>query len=72
MEKAKRFRVSLVLYAVLAVLIWFTAGDGYIKTEYFQASFRALGEAILGAWVVMTVLHWNAEKWRDRLKHGEE
>jgi hypothetical protein len=70
MEKAKRFRISLGLYAGLAVLIWFTAGDGQIRTEYFNASLRGLEEAGLGVWVALTVLHWNAEKLRERLKRG--
>ncbi len=72
MEKRYRFRISLVLYAGLAVLIWFTAGDGTITTEYFRASYRALEESLLGIWVVLTIVHWNAEKIRDRLKRDDQ
>ena len=73
MEKGKRFRISLVLYAVLAVLIWITGGDAVVRTEYFQARMRDLEEAVLGMWVVFTVLHWRAEQWRHRKdSEGEE
>ena len=68
MEKGKRFRISLALYAVLAVMIWFTAGDAVIRTEHFQARMRDLEEAVLGVWVVFTVLHWKAEQLRSRME----
>ena len=56
----RRFRVSLVVYALLAIAIWFTMSDQGLMVGNRVVSIRLVALAILGLFVAKTLLHWKA------------
>jgi len=66
MEQARRFRVALLIYAVLAVLIWTTMDRTSVPVGGGQVSLRGLTLAILAFFAVRTLLHWKAQQIRER------
>ena len=60
----RRFPVALALYAVLAVLAWFTLGKGSIFVGGRAVEVRMLPLVILGGLALRTVLGFHAEKIR--------
>jgi hypothetical protein len=58
----RRFRVSLIVYALLAIATWFTMSDqGLVVGDRF-VSLRLVALAILGLFVGKTLLHWKARQ----------
>ena len=68
MDKRKRFYVALALYAVLGVAIWLTVDNDPIRVHgpewlgSMHITMRQLTLAILGIFVLRTVLHWRAQQ----------
>jgi hypothetical protein len=60
----RKFWIALGLYAVLAVLAWFTLGDGKVLVGSKLVEFRLLPMVILGGMALKTVLARHAEKIR--------
>ncbi len=66
MEQARRFRIALVIYAALAILIWTTMDGTPVPVAGGQISLRGLTLAVLAFFVVRTVLHWKAQQIREQ------
>jgi hypothetical protein len=69
MEQRKRFYVALAIYAVLGLAIWMTIDNIPIPAPRalpveLHITLRQLTLAILGLFVLRTVLHWRAEQIR--------
>ena len=69
MELRKRFYVALAIYAVLGLAIWMTIDNIPIPTPRempieVHVTLRQLALAVLGMFVLRTVLHWRAEQIR--------
>jgi hypothetical protein len=60
----RKFRIALVLYAVLAILAWFTVGEGTIFIEGKPVELRLFPLIIIGGMALKTVLARHAEKIR--------
>ena len=78
MEQRKRFYVALAIYAVLGLLIWMTIDDLPIPVSNLPSvlqnvhiTLRQLTLAILGMFVLRTVLHWWAQQSRAE-REGKE
>ena len=54
MDQQKRFYVALALYAVLAILVWFTMDGSTVPVGNGQISLRGLTFAVLAFFVVRT------------------
>ena len=69
----RRYRVSLVIYAVLAAAIWFSMSSASFPVHFrfrgewvdTQISFRVLALIILGLFAFKTALYRKAEQIRD-------
>ena len=72
MTLERRYRVSLAIYAVLAVAIWFSMSGASLPVHFrfrgewvdIQISFRVLALVILGLFAFKTVLYRKAEQIR--------
>jgi hypothetical protein len=62
----KRFPVALALYAALAVLVWFTMGDGTVLVMGKPVEMRWIPLIIIGGVALKTVLARQA----DKIRHG--
>ncbi len=60
----KRFPVALALYAVLAVLIWFTMDQGKVQVFGRPVEMRWIPLIIIGGLALRTVLARSAERIR--------
>jgi hypothetical protein len=60
----RRYPWALALYAVLAVLVWFTMGDGKVLVGTKPVELRLFPLVILGGLALRTVLAIQAEKIR--------
>ena len=60
----RKYRVALVLYAVLAALAWFTLGEGKVFVAGRPVELRLLPLVVLGGLALRTVLARHAEKIR--------
>src|SRR5580700_6180056 len=60
----RRFRVALALYAVLAVLIWFTVGEEKVFVFGKPVEIRMVPLVVIGGLALRTVLALQAEKIR--------
>jgi hypothetical protein len=60
----RRYPVALVLYGVLAVLVWFTMGEGKVLVAGKLVELRLLPLVIIGGLALRTVLARHAEKIR--------
>ena len=63
-ELDRKFWVALALYGVLAVLAWFTVGEGTILIKGRPVELRLLPLIVIGGMVLKTVLARQAEKIR--------
>jgi hypothetical protein len=77
MDLRKRFYVALAIYAVLGLAIWMTIDNIPIPTPQempiaLHITLRQLALAILGLFVLRTVLHWNAMRIRAERDKKEE
>jgi hypothetical protein len=60
----KRYPIALGLYLILAVLVWFTLGEGKVLVAGKQVELRWLPLIILGGLALRTVLARHAERIR--------
>ncbi|MGA2888720.1 MAG: hypothetical protein ABSE51_11765 [Terracidiphilus sp.] len=60
----RKYWVALALYAILAVLAWFTVGEGTILVHGKPVELRLLPLIIVGGMALKTVLARHAEKIR--------
>jgi len=60
----KRYPIALGLYLILAVLVWFTLGEGKVLVAGKQVELRWLPLIILGGLALRTVLVRHAERIR--------
>jgi len=67
-DLAKRFPVALGLYAVLAVLVWFTMDGGKVIVMGKPVELRLVPLIIIGGLALRTVLALQA----DRIRHSGE
>ena len=67
-ELDRRFPVALALYGVLAVLVWFTVGEGTIVVFNRPVEMRLVPILVIGSFAFRTVLARQA----DRIRHGGE
>jgi hypothetical protein len=66
----RRYPIALALYAVLAVLAWFTLGEGSILVAGKPVELRLLPVLILGGFALRTVLGLHAERIRRSGEKG--
>ena len=59
-----KFPVALALYAVLAVLVWFTMGEGKVLVYGKPVELRLVPLIVIGGLALRTVLARQAEKIR--------
>jgi hypothetical protein len=72
MTLERRYRVSLAIYALLAIAIWFSMSSAGFPVHFrfggewvdVQISFRVLALVILGLFAFKTVLYRKAEQIR--------
>jgi hypothetical protein len=62
-ELARKFRVAMILYAILAVLSWFTL-DGKIPVGGRLVELKLIPLVIIGGFALRTMLAMKAEKIR--------
>ncbi|HEY3704927.1 MAG TPA: hypothetical protein VGL22_07685 [Terracidiphilus sp.] len=62
----RRYPVALAMYGVLAVLVWFTIGDGSVIAMGRRVEVRWVVEFILAMLVFRTVMAMQA----DRIRRG--
>ena len=67
-DLAKRYSVALVLYALLAVLVWFTMDASKVLVMGKPVELRLVPLIIIGGLALRTVLALQAE----RIRHGGE
>ena len=60
----RKYQMALVLYAVLAVLVWFTMGEGKVLVMGRPVELRLVPLIIIGGLALRTVLALQAEKIR--------
>jgi hypothetical protein len=65
----RKFWIALGLFAVLALLAWFTIGEGSVIVMGKPVEIRLIPLIVIGGLVLRTVLARQAEKIR---RHGEE
>ncbi len=63
-DLAKRYPLALALYTVLAVLVWFTVGEGTVVVFGRPVEVRWIPILILATFAFRTVLVRQAEKIR--------
>ena len=68
-EMARKYRVAMFLYAVLALLSWFTL-DGKILIGGRLVELRLIPLVIIGAFALRTVVAMKAEKIRREGEKG--
>ena len=64
LDQRKRFYIALVIFAAIGLGIWFSVDDVPIPVAAVHITLRQLASAILGMFVLRTVLHWRARQIR--------
>ena len=67
-ELQRRYPIALLLYGVLAVLAWFTIGEGTIIAFGRPVELRLIPILILALFALRTMLVHQA----DKIRHGGE
>ena len=67
-ELERKYGIALVLYVVLAVLVWFTIGEGKISVFGRLVEIRWVPIFILATFAFRTVMAMQA----DRIRRGKE
>jgi hypothetical protein len=65
----RKFWAALGLYAILAVVIWFTLGEGTTLVFGKPVAIRAIPLFVIGMFVFRTVMAREADKIR---RHGQQ
>ena len=68
MTRDRRFYVAMLLYGVLALLVWTTLGYTPIRIEGREVDFRVIPSLVLGLFALRTILFRQAE----RIRAGKE
>ena len=63
-ELERRFPIALGLYAVLALLVWFTMGEGTVLVHGRPVELRLVPLLVIGGLALRTVIARQAEKIR--------
>ncbi len=63
-ELDRKFWIAMALFAILAVLAWFTIGDGTFDVEGRPVQVRLVPLVVLGGLALRTILARKAEKIR--------
>jgi hypothetical protein len=71
LDLAKRYPVALALYAVLAVLVWFTMDAGKVLVWGKPVELRLLPLIVIGGLALRTVLAVKADKVRRGSENGQ-
>jgi hypothetical protein len=66
----RRFPVALGLYAVLALLVWFTMGEGAVLVHGRPVELRLVPLIVIGGLALRTVAVRQAERMRRRGEDG--
>jgi hypothetical protein len=66
----RRFPVALGLYVVLALLVWFTMGEGKVLVHGRPVELRLVPLIVIGGLALRTVLARQAERIRRRSGSG--
>ena len=66
-ELERKYRIALALYAVLAVLVWFTIGEGKVEVFHRMIEIRWVPIFILATFAFRTVMAMQA----DRIRRGK-
>ena len=67
----RRYPIALLLYGVLAVLVWFTLGEGKILVSGRPVELRLIPVLIIGTFALRTIVAHRADKIRrDRGEGG--
>jgi hypothetical protein len=66
----RRFPVALGLYAVLALLVWFTMGEGKVLVHGRPVELRLVPLIVIGGLALRTVMARHAERIRRRSGSG--
>ena len=61
----KRFRLALLLYGILGLLVWFTMGEGKVLVQGRPVELRLVPLIVLGGLALRTVVARHAEKIRQ-------
>ncbi len=64
----RKYRIALLLYAVLAVLVWFTIGEGNVLVFGRSVEIRWIPIFVLATFAFRTVMAMQAE----RIRRGSE
>jgi len=67
-DMQRRYPIALLLYGVLAVLAWFTIGEGTIILFGKPVELRLIPILILALFALRTLLVYQA----DKIRHGGE
>ena len=67
----KRFRVALVLYVGLGLLVWFTMGEGKVRVHGRQVDLRLVPLIVIGGLALRTVVAHQAERIRRQDGDGK-
>ena len=67
-ELDRRFPVALALYGILAVLVWFTVGEGTVVVFGRPVELRLIPILVISSFALRTVLARQA----DRIRRGGE
>ena len=66
LEMAQKYHVALALYAVLAVLVWFTMGEGKVQVFGRLIEVRWIPIFVLATFAFRTVMAMQAHRIRNR------
>ena len=66
----RRFRMALVLYAVLGLLIWFTMGEGKVFVHGRPVELRLVPLIVIGGLALRTLVAHQAERIRRQSGNG--
>ncbi|HTJ29358.1 MAG TPA: hypothetical protein VL346_02595 [Acidobacteriaceae bacterium] len=65
-QRERKFWIAMGMYAVLAVVVWFTLGEGTTSVLGRRIEIRWIPLFVLGTFVFLTYIAREAEKIRQR------
>jgi hypothetical protein len=66
----RKFRLALVLYGILGLLVWFTVGTGSVLVQGKPVQLRLVPLIIIGGLALRTVVAHQADKIRRQGENG--
>ena len=69
---ARKFWSAMALYAILAIVVWFTLGEGTTIVFGKPVAIRAIPLFVIGMFVFRTVMAREADKIRRSKLEGEQ